>query len=143
VDFVEGSPNCSFGEDEDDFYGRQNRLIQYAHRNADGIIRRDTYINSLDESVRDCVSYDPIQVNGDTARVEFTVAEGCELELSLVSYTLPNEAFSFETADQQRLAGSTTNTFGPGDWTTQVTSPTETQDADDTESLAAGPFESI
>jgi hypothetical protein len=141
VDFVEGQPNEQLGEDEDDFYGRQNRLIQYAHGNAEGIIRRDTYINSLDESVRDCVSYDPIRVNGDRARVEFTVAEGCELELSLVSYTLPNEEFTFETADQQELAGSTTNTFGPGDWTIQVPLPTETQEADDAESLAAGPFE--
>lgn len=127
VDFVEGQPNEQLGEDENDFYGRQNRLIQYAHGNADGIIRRDTYINSLDDSVRECVSYDPIQVNGDTARVDFTVAPDCELELSLVSYTLPGEAFSFETADQQELAGATTNTFGPGDWTIQVPLPTETQ----------------
>ena len=127
VDFVEGPPNERLGEDEDDFYGRQNRLIQYAHGNADGIIRRDTYINSLDQSIRDCVSYDPIQVNGDTASVDFTVAPDCELELSLVSYTLPGEEFTFETADQQMLAGATTNTFGPGDWTIQVPLPTETQ----------------
>jgi hypothetical protein len=130
VDFVEGQPNEQLGEDENDFYGRQNRLIQYAHGNADGVIRRDTYINSLDDSVRECVSYGPIQVNGDTARVDFTVAEGCELELSLVSYTLPGEAFSFETADQQELAGATINTFGPGDWTIQVPLPTETQTAE-------------
>nr|WP_264474997.1 choice-of-anchor L domain-containing protein [Salinirubrum litoreum] len=143
VDFVEGPPNQQLGEDDDDFYGRQNRLIQYAHGNKDGVTKRDTYINSLDESVRECVSYDPIQVNGDTARVDFTVADGCELELSLVSYTLPNEEFSFETADEQELAGSTTDTFGPGDWTIQVPLPTETQEVDDAESLAAGPFESI
>ena len=137
VDFVEGPPNEQLGEDDDDFYGRQNRLIQYAHGNADGIIRRDTYINSLAESVRDCVGDDAIEVTGDTARVDFTVAAGCELELSLVSYTLPGETFSFETADQQDLAGATTDTFGPGDWTIQVALPTETQTAD-VESVAPG-----
>lgn len=69
-------------------------------------------------------------MNGDTARVDVTVAAGCELELSLVSYTLPGETFSFEKADQQDLAGATTDTFGPGDWTIQVALPTETQTAD-------------
>ena len=124
VDFVVGEPNETLGESEDDFYGRQRRLIQYAHGNADGVTERDTWINSLDSQTRGCVSTDPIEVGSGTASVSFTVAEGCELTLSLVSYTLPGGAFSFETAEEQEMIDATTGEFGSGDHTIEVGLPT-------------------
>ena len=126
VDFVAGDPNETLGESEDDFYGRQNRLIQYVHGNADGITRRDTWLNSLDPEIRECVSADPIEAESGTASVSFTVAEGCELTLSLVSYTLPGGAFSFETAEEQEMVDDESETFGPGEHTLDVDLPTGT-----------------
>ena len=125
VDFVAGEPNEELGESEDDFYGRQGRLIQYVHGNSDGITRRDTWINSLDSQTRECVSADPIEIIGDAAVVHFTVAEGCELTLSLASYTLPGGEFSFETAGEQQMAAGETDTFGPGEHTLEVELPGE------------------
>ncbi|ESP89799.1 3-keto-disaccharide hydrolase [Candidatus Halobonum tyrrellensis] len=123
VDLVAGEPNEVLGESEDDFYGRQGRLIQYAHGNADGVTTRDTWINSLDAGTRGCVDADPIQVDDRTASVSVTVADGCEPTLSLVSYTLPGGAFSFETADDQELVDDESETFGPGDHTLEVELP--------------------
>ena len=121
-----GDPNEVLGESEDDFYGRQGRLIQYVHGNADGVTERDTWLNSLDPETRRCVSSDPIEVSGDAASVAFTVAEGCELTLSLVSYTLPGGEFSFETAGEQEMTAATTRTFGPGEHELSVGLPTGT-----------------
>ncbi|ESP89331.1 M14 family zinc carboxypeptidase [Candidatus Halobonum tyrrellensis] len=126
VDFVVGEPNETLGESDDDFYGRQERLIQYVNGDADGVTTRDTWINSLPSEIRDCVSSDPIAVSDGTASVAFTVAEGCELQLSLVSYTLPGGEFSFDTADEQELVDAATTTVGSGEYTLDVTLPTGT-----------------
>jgi hypothetical protein len=139
VDFVVGEPNEVLGEDEMDFYGRQNRLVQYAHGDKDGITELDRWINSLDQSYRDCLTWGDIEVSGKTARVSFSVADGCELTMSLVSYTLPDGEFSFETADEQVLADATTATYGPGDHVLEVELPTRTVSEDaDPETLTFG-----
>lgn len=117
-----GEPNRVLGEDEDDFYGRQHRLIAYALGNSEeGRTHGDSWINSLSEDVRGCVRADPVAVDGNTASVDFTVSDGCAgLELSLVSYEMPDASFSFETADEQELVDSRTATFGPGSHTLEV-----------------------
>jgi hypothetical protein len=71
--------------------------------------------------------------------VSFSVADGCELTMSLVSYTLPDGEFSFETADEQVLADATTATYGPGDHVLEVELPTRTVSEDaDPETLTFG-----
>ena len=120
VDFVAGGVEESLGESGDDYYGRQNRLIQYAHTEGDEVTERDTWINSLDGAVRDCVNAGPIEVADGAASATFTVAEGCERELSLAAYTLPGGGFSFDSADEQELVDSATRTFGPGEHTLRV-----------------------
>jgi hypothetical protein len=50
------------------------------------------------------VSHDrEIQVAGTTAAVEFEVADGCTVELSLVSYEAPTPIFDPNLADQHRV----------------------------------------
>lgn len=115
VDFVAGGPNEVLGEDTDDFYGRQNRLIQYLHGDETGVTRRDTWINSLAPETRAAVTADPIHLSEGTASVGFRVAEGAERTLSLVVYTLPGGAFAFADASDQDLVDATTGTFGPGE----------------------------
>lgn len=123
VDFVAGDVEDELGESEDDFYGAQDRLIQYLHGEGDEVTKRDTWINSLDPDVRECVASDPIAVDDGTATVSFTVAEGCELRLSLAAYTMPDSTFGFDTADEQELVDGTTGTFGPGTHELEVTLP--------------------
>ncbi|ESP87112.1 endo-1,4-beta-xylanase [Candidatus Halobonum tyrrellensis] len=123
VDFVAGEVEEELGESEDDYYGRQNRLIQYAHTEGGEVADRDTWINSLDPETRDAVTASDVEVDDGTASVSFTVADGEELTLSLAAYTLPGGEFSFDTADEQELVGSATETFGPGDHSLEIDLP--------------------
>ncbi|ESP89332.1 VWA domain-containing protein [Candidatus Halobonum tyrrellensis] len=125
VDFVAGEVEEQLGESDDDFYGAQERLIQYALGEGSEVTHRDTWINSLDTETRRAVTSDPIAVEGGTASVSFTVADGAELSLSLAVYSMPASTFSFDTADDQELTDSATGTFGPGEHTLEVTLPCE------------------
>ncbi len=51
---------------------------------------------------------------GGTATVSFTVAAGCNIQLSLVSYKAPSATFSASTANQQVLFDSMTATLAAG-----------------------------
>jgi hypothetical protein len=51
---------------------------------------------------------------GGTATVNFTIAAGCNVELSLVSYQAPAATFDAGTASQQVLFDSATTTFAAG-----------------------------
>jgi hypothetical protein len=64
-----------------------------------------------------------IPVQGGTAAIDFTVAEGCNVELSLVSYKAPSDTFSADTASQQVLFDSATGMFGAGPHTLVVDLP--------------------
>lgn len=112
VDFVAGEPIETLGTGEDAFYGRQNRLIQYAHADGDEVVERDVWLNSLDPGIRECVTADPIEVSDGTVSVEFAVADGCERQFSLAVYPLPGGEFSF--GNWQGLAAAATDTVGPG-----------------------------
>jgi plastocyanin len=116
VDFVAGAPEKRLGEDPDDFYSDQDRLLRFLHGSEETPeIRSGGGFASGD--VADCVDWGSIEVEHSTTSVEFEVADGCEQELSLASYVNsagPGE-FSRETAGDQRLFDSASATFGPGE----------------------------
>lgn len=130
VDFVAGAVEEQLGESENDFYGRQNRLIQYAHGEGNEITKRDTWINSLDSDTRACVTADPISVSDGTASVSFTVEEGCELQLSLAVYTMSESGFDFDTASEQELSDSATETFTGGTHELEAAIPCASDDTE-------------
>ena len=123
VDFVAGDPIEELGEDG--LYAEQDRLLRYAWGTTEeGITDRGSAWASAE--VRDCLADHGHIVSpdgGDTAQVTFTVADGCELALSLAVHSLPGGEFSVETADQQELLNATTETYGPGEHTISVDLP--------------------
>ncbi|MGH2471046.1 MAG: hypothetical protein ACRDG6_01385 [Candidatus Limnocylindria bacterium] len=60
---------------------------------------------------------------GRTVWIDFTIADGCNVELSLVSYKAPSDTFSADTASQQVLFDSATGTFAAGDHILSVDLP--------------------
>ena len=60
-------------------------------------------------------------MSGGVAMVEFEVASGCEVTLSLAVYPLPGGGFSFDA--KQELLAARTDTFGPGRYFLPVTLP--------------------
>lgn len=116
VDFVAGPPEERLGEDPDDFYSDQDRLLRFLHGSEETPEIRSGG-GSVSEDVADCVDWGSIEVDHSTATVEFEVAEGCEEELSLGSYVNPAGPgeFSRESAADQRLFDSASATFGPGE----------------------------
>lgn len=62
-------------------------------------------------------------VKDGSATVSFTVADGCDVTLSLVSYTAPGPTFSQATADQQVLFKSVTQEFTAGSHSLNVDVP--------------------
>lgn len=71
----------------------------------------------------DCVASEAVTVEDGTATVQFTVADGCEVALTLASHEKPDGTFSRD--DAQPLHDSNTSTFGPGTHTLSVDLPTE------------------
>jgi hypothetical protein len=62
-------------------------------------------------------------VAGTTAAVEFEVADGCTVELSLVSYEAPTPVFDPSLADQQKLFAAETHVYGSGEHRVEVPLP--------------------
>ena len=60
---------------------------------------------------------------GGKATVGFSVASGCDVQLSLVSYTAPSASYSDQTASQQVLYRTATDTFSSGSQTLSVDVP--------------------
>ncbi|WP_049947498.1 family 43 glycosylhydrolase [Candidatus Halobonum tyrrellensis] len=125
VDLVAGNVEERLGESDDDFYGRQDRLIQYAHTDGDEVTDRDTWINSLAPETRAHVDADPVEVGDGTASVDVTVTGETDRPLSLAGYTLPGGEFSFDTADEQDLVAATSRTLDPGEHTLEIPLPGE------------------
>jgi alpha-glucosidase len=123
IDFIKGQPLKQLGENG--LYAEQDRLLRFAVTDADeGIVDRGSAWASAD--IRDCLAeYGHInRTNDGEATVTFTVAKGCELTLSLVVHSMSGRTFSRETADQQKLLNTTTETFGPGEHALTVSLPT-------------------
>ncbi|ESP89457.1 hypothetical protein [Candidatus Halobonum tyrrellensis] len=129
VDFVAGDPIENLSTDR--LYAGEDRLMRFAFGSAEeGITEKDTAWPN--ESIRSAVDYGHITEHDDgTASVTFTVADGENVTLSLVTYSMPGEEFSMGTVDQQELLDATTETYGPGEHTITVSLP---DDADGSES---------
>jgi hypothetical protein len=69
------------------------------------------------------VSSGPIAVSNGRGSVQFTVAQGCNVELSLVSYKAPGPTFDESTASQQQLYDSVDMTLPAGSYTWSVAVP--------------------
>ena len=118
-DFVAGDVITRFGPpDGDRFYNDQSRLIEYSRASiTDGHYRMDRTggPSKLADDVDRCVvvrSYSGVSAGGVTA--QFTVAEGCELDLTLAVYEKPGSGWSRANASEQRLVDVDAGTFGPG-----------------------------
>ena len=121
IDFVAGQPIEALSQDH--LYAGEDRLLRFAFMEyGSGITDRGSAWASAD--VRECLAeYGHIGTDDGEALVRFTVAEGCELTLSLAVHTLPAPEFDIEMVDQQRLFDATTGTFGPGEHTITVPLP--------------------
>ena len=143
VDFVVGEPKEQVGP-ADGFYSDEERLIRFAH-GVDEQQTRGGSVPTLAADSANCLDAGYIQTNGGMATVSFTVEEDCELTLSLVSYEKPGA--DFDRSVTQHLVDSSTETFGPGEYTLTVDLPTSQQSESDDSALAlstiTGTFGSI
>jgi hypothetical protein len=124
VDLVEGEPLAELGADDGDgFYSDQERLVQWLWGDTDDRVTDRGRPATLAAGTDDCVDSESIEIDGDTATVDVTVADGCAVELSLVTYVKDNPGFDRETASEQELYDTTTVTLGPGTHTITVAVP--------------------
>jgi uncharacterized protein (DUF302 family) len=111
VDLIVGPPEERLGETPEDFYVAQGRLVRFLHGGADDPVTRRSGGQRLpDGDVADCLDSGEIRVADGTASVDVTVAGGCSLSLSLVSYAKPEPGFDRASADEQVLVDATTVT---------------------------------
>ena len=135
VDFVVGEPKEQVGPEEG-FYSDENRLIWFAH-GVDSEQTRGGSVPTLDADAASCLDAGYIQVDDGRTSVPFTVEEGCELTLSLVSYEKPGP--DFDRSVTQDLVDSSTDTFGPGEHTLTVDLPASQESEADDSALALSP----
>lgn len=114
VDFVGGRPEQRLGEDGDDFYNAQRRLIRFLHGSSEDPVVRTGGGSDLRSSLADCVRADDITVDHSTATVDFRVREDCRETLSLASYVNAAGAGVFDPGTEQPLFDGATGRFGPG-----------------------------
>jgi hypothetical protein len=121
LDFIAGSAYQQLGpESGNDFYAEEDRLFRYAHGNSDeGVTELGTAWPSAE--LRQCVEYEHIKQDGDTASITFTVQDGCEETLTLAVYEKPGPGF--DPSATQILLDSDSGTFGPGTYTLTVDLP--------------------
>jgi hypothetical protein len=124
VDLVTGPVIEQFGSaDSEVFYSDQGRLVGFLH-GSDGRADRTGTPPTLDDRVAACVVVDSYDLSNGTVTVRFTVAEGCDLDLTLVSYEKPGDGWSRASASDQRLVAAESGTFGPGTHELTVSLPT-------------------
>jgi uncharacterized membrane protein len=124
VDFIGGEPYEELGPNVDNgFYADndEDRLFRYAFGNTEeGITSKGTAWPS--EDLRQCVDYQHVSQDGDTASITFTVNESCEdVTLSLAVYEKDDPGFDRDMV--QVLSDSDSGTFGPGTYTLTVELP--------------------
>jgi hypothetical protein len=123
VDFVGGEPEELLGETPTDFYSPEGRLIRYLHGNTEEPVTRRSTPPSLSAALDDCVDVHDLSVDdmAGTATVTFSVADGCEEELSLASYE--KDGPGFDRTELQTLFDGDTDTYGPGEHEVTVQLP--------------------
>lgn len=123
VDFVGGKPEQRLGEDGDDFYDAQRRLIRFLHGSEDEPVVRAGSGSNARSALADCVRSGDIAVDHSTATVDFSVEAGCRKTLSLASYVNAAGAGTFDADVEQPLFDSATDRFGPGEHSLTVALP--------------------
>ncbi|MFD1515790.1 right-handed parallel beta-helix repeat-containing protein [Halomarina rubra] len=125
IDVAAGDVIETLGDDEEDFYGTQGRLLQAQTVLADGTVT-GTYMvpnEEVTKSLAGCeVSYTPVSYDGDTGEVTLSVSvdgdADCEgVTLTLAGYELPGDDTTFvrANADGQELVDYQTVTLGAGE----------------------------
>jgi hypothetical protein len=123
VDFVVGEPLEQVGPEDGEFYNDQQRLIRWLLGSTEEPVNDTGSAEwNLPNETKECIEATDIEVQeSGTASVEFTVAEGCELTLSLASYDKPGPGF--DRSMTQTLHDAVTETLGPGTHTFVVDLP--------------------
>ncbi|MFC5970991.1 right-handed parallel beta-helix repeat-containing protein [Halomarina salina] len=125
VDFVEGPAIEQFGAPAGDgFYSDQSRLIHFLHGSDETAVERSGSPSTIADDTAACVAVDSVDVTEDSVTVQFTVEEGCALDLTLASYEKPGSEWSRATASEQVLVDAASGTFGPGQHELTVSLPT-------------------
>jgi hypothetical protein len=128
IDFIGGEPYAELGpESGNDFYAEEDRLLRYAFGNTeDGVTELGNAFPNAE--IRQCVDYQHISQDGDTASITFTVNESCEdVTLSLAVYEKDEPGFDRDMV--QVLSDSDTGTFDGGTHTLTIELP----DSDDSD----------
>ncbi|MWG34129.1 bifunctional metallophosphatase/5'-nucleotidase [Halomarina oriensis] len=125
IDVAAGEVIETLGDDEDDFYGAQDRLLQATTVLADGTVTGSYTVpdGTVTESLAGCeVTYDAVGYDADTGDVTLTVsvsedADCAGVTLTLAGYELPGDDTTFvrANADDQELLDHETVTLDAGD----------------------------
>jgi hypothetical protein len=130
VDLVVGEPLQQVGPaGEGSFYGDQERLVRFIHGSSETTISSNSGGGPglLAAENASCVTYESATVEDGQMTVGFTIAEGCELTISLAAHEKPGPGF--DRSMEQPLYDSATGTFGPGTHTLTVDLPGRTPTA--------------
>lgn len=124
LDVVKGEVIETLGDDENDFYGAQGRLLQAKSVTADGDITRTHDVPQGTATVMvdgSEVSYNAVSYDEETGEVSVMVSlsedASDDLTVTLAAYELPGDDTEFvrENADGQELRDHQTATLSPGD----------------------------
>ena len=132
VDFVVGEPIENLRGPNGTY--QNDQLIRFAHGSTDEpVTRRSEGEFITDKSMAERIESQDITVENGTAMVEFTVAEGESVTLTLASYEKVGPGWSPQTESEQVFVDSETRTFESGTHTLTVDLPDEdlTGDSDD------------
>jgi hypothetical protein len=129
IDVAAGDVIETLGDDAEDFYGAQGRLLQAQTVLADGTVT-STHMVPTGEVTKDLagcdVTYTPVSYDADTGEATLSVSvddDACEgVTLTVAGYELPGDDTTFvrEHADGQELVASQTVTLDAGDSGTVV-----------------------
>lgn len=129
IDFVVGDPIQNLRGPEGTYTNDQ--LIRFAHGSTNKpIIRRSEGEFTTDETIADRVESQAITIEGGTAKIAFTIAEGESVTLTLASYEKIGPGWSPETESKQEFIDAETRTFESGTHTLTVDLP-DKPDTDD------------
>jgi 2',3'-cyclic-nucleotide 2'-phosphodiesterase (5'-nucleotidase family) len=137
IDVVAGEVIETLGDDADDFYAAQGRLLQAQTVLADGTVT-GTYMLPAENVTKTLaghsVTYTPVSYDGDTGEVTLTVSvgegAGDGVTLSVAGYELPGDDTTFvrANADGQELVAARTVTLEPGQSGTVTVDLTDDED---------------
>jgi 2',3'-cyclic-nucleotide 2'-phosphodiesterase (5'-nucleotidase family) len=125
IDVAAGDVIETLGDDADDFYGTQGRLLQAQTVLADGTVTGSHLVpdGKVTKRLAGCgVTYTPVSYDADTgeATLDVSVSEGADCDgvtLTVAGYELPGDDTTFvrANADEQDLVDHETVTLDAGD----------------------------